>query len=127
MARQFKVKWEKAEQLYIAACLQHTGLASECQKFVNLSVEKIKEIDQSLQDIQASSTDLGSEKMLVLQMKKIYRGANDLLGWMANRVDPQNNMDQTLEKTNEIAKDLLSKAIDKHHEEENLRLMREAE
>lgn len=64
---------------------------------------------------------------IVFQFELICKKVDSLLLWMKNRLDGQKYFNFTIENTVQIAKKLLIKAIGDHRQQEELKLMRQAE
>ena len=57
----------------------------------------------------------------------IRKKVDSLLTWMKSRLDGQKYFNFTIENTVSISKDLITKAVSDHRQQEELKLMREAE
>ena len=70
---------------------------------------------------------MSNESKLVFKFVMIRKKVDELLTWMKSRLEGQKYFNFTISDTISIAKDLITKAVNDHRQQEELRLMREAE
>ena len=83
----FKAYWEKAERIFMTVILQHYNLADKAtSSFMDLPEDKVKEIKNRLTENQPEN--MLNEETIVFNFMQIRKKADDLLGWMKDRVQP---------------------------------------
>jgi len=124
-AKPFEALWKKAQQTFVAAVLYHSNMIGDCEAFVAVPDKRVKEIAGRLADSVPEKLD--AEEKVVYEFMLIRKKIDDLLTWMKHRLQGQTYFNDALMSTLRIAKECLDKAVDKHRQEEELKLMREAE
>ena len=125
-AKPYQKLWEQVQEIFVAAVLYHSELIDDCNSFLSIPDAKCKEM--SLTFSHKSLESLADNQKVVYQFWIICKKVNELLSWMANRIDGQKYFSGAIEFTVTIAKECITNAYGgKRRQQEELNLMREAE
>ena len=123
--RQFKPLFTKLQEHFVAATLYHAGKVELCEKLLAMGDEQVTSIKDALKE--SLPTTLTLDEQVVSLFLQIAQELNKLLEWIAVRLKGQKAWNKAINDVVTVAKDGLAAAVEKHSQEEELKLMRLAE